>query len=196
MTVDLFSQSLPVELHERMFLRDFAHHSLRDPRSVSQSRKVQLPHFSAPAHVVHQVESVSFAANKSHEPHPVASNLAVVYCTSTTGFNICFVTRREIAPKALTLLQSFVRPLTAVLRVSRSNSPGRYANEFEFRHHFFNSVAFTERIEPLSLLFRAAATPACLDAAILRYASCRPTNSSVIHRTPQFIFRSLATSFI
>ena len=192
MTVDLFSQSLPVELHERVFLRDFAHHSLRDPRSVSQSRKVQLPHFSAPAHIVHQVESVSLAANKSHEPHPVASNLTVVYCTSTTSFNICFVTRREIAPKALTLLQSFVRPR---LRISHSNSPGRYANGFDFRHHFSNSVAFRKRIEPLSLLSRAAATPACLDAATLRYASCRATNSSVIHRTLQFIFRSAATSF-
>jgi hypothetical protein len=112
MTVDLFAQSLPVELYEWVFLRDLAHHSLRDSRSVSQSREVQLPHFSTPAHVVHQVESVSFAANKSHEPHPAASNLSVVYCTSTTTFNVCFVMPRDIAPEALTLSPSFKGLLT------------------------------------------------------------------------------------
>jgi hypothetical protein len=78
MTVDLLAQCAPVELDERVFLRDLAYHSLGYPRAVSQSRKVQLPHFSAAAHIVHQVESVSFAANESHTAHPATSNMTVV----------------------------------------------------------------------------------------------------------------------
>jgi hypothetical protein len=68
---------------------------------------VQLPHFSATAHVVHQVKSISFAANKSHEPHPAAPNMTVVYCTSTTAFNTGFIALLELASKALTLSLSF-----------------------------------------------------------------------------------------
>jgi hypothetical protein len=86
-----------------VLLGDLSHHAFRDPRAVSQTRKMQLPHFSASAHVVHQVKSISFAANESHETHPVTS-MPVVYCTSTTRCNVCFILPREIASKALTLL--------------------------------------------------------------------------------------------
>jgi hypothetical protein len=75
---------------------------------------VQLPHLSSTAHVVHQVESISFAANKSHEPHPATPNLTVVYCTSTTAFNTCFVASLELASKALTLSLSFFSLLTTL----------------------------------------------------------------------------------
>src|SRR5690242_14685061 len=66
----VFSQSSPVELHERVFLRDFLDNLLSDARALSQARQMQLPHFSASAHVVHQVERISFAANKSHDLTP------------------------------------------------------------------------------------------------------------------------------
>jgi len=78
MTVDLLAQRLPVKLHERMLLRDLAYHSLGDSRAVSQSCEMQLPHFAASAHVVHQVKSIPFAANESHTAHPATSNMSVV----------------------------------------------------------------------------------------------------------------------
>jgi hypothetical protein len=34
---------------------------------MSQASQVQLAHFIAAAHVVHQVEEISFAADKSHD---------------------------------------------------------------------------------------------------------------------------------
>src|ERR1700682_317752 len=64
---------------------------------------MQLPHFSGAAHIVHQVESVSFAANESHDAHLATSNMTVVYRTSTTRFNICFIPSPEFASKALPL---------------------------------------------------------------------------------------------
>jgi hypothetical protein len=33
----------------------------------SQPGQMQLAHFSAPAHIVHQVQRISFAADKSHD---------------------------------------------------------------------------------------------------------------------------------
>src|SRR5258707_2675892 len=103
MTVDLLAQCPPVQLDEWMFLRDLLYHPLRNSRAVAQSRQVQLTHFSAAAHVVHQIERISFAANKCHRTHSKTSNLAVVYFTSTTGFNVRLLLPREIAAKALTL---------------------------------------------------------------------------------------------
>src|SRR5258708_6410735 len=82
MTVDLFAQGPPVELHERVLLGPLAHDAFRDSRAVAESRQVQLPHFSAAAHVVHQVECVSFAANESHGTHPAMLDLSVGYCAS------------------------------------------------------------------------------------------------------------------
>jgi hypothetical protein len=108
MTVDLFAQSPPIELHERVLLRDLAHHAFRDSRAVSEPRQVQLPHFASPAHIVHQVEGIPFAANESHDDaHPATSNVPVVYFTSTTAFNMRFILSRESAPKALTLSLTF-----------------------------------------------------------------------------------------
>src|ERR1700758_1623082 len=101
MTVDLLAQSLPVEFDKRVLLRDLAHHSLRDPRAVSQSRQMQLPHFPAAAHVVHQVKGIPFSANESHTTHPATCNLSVVYGTSTTAFNVCFILPGPFASKAL-----------------------------------------------------------------------------------------------
>src|SRR6266436_7734284 len=103
MTVNLLAQCPPVQLDEWMFLRDLLYHPLRNSRAVAQSRQVQLKHFSAAAHIVHQVKRISFAANKCHHLHSKTSNLGVVYFTSTTGFNVRFILRYEIASKALTL---------------------------------------------------------------------------------------------
>jgi hypothetical protein len=101
--VDLFAQRPPVELHEGMFLGNLFDHSLCNSRTVTQPCQVQLLHFAAAAHVVHQVERISFAANECHNTYPVTSNLPVVYVTSTTAFNVCFIPLCKIASKALTL---------------------------------------------------------------------------------------------
>src|SRR6266436_7953035 len=63
---------------------------------------MQLPHFAAAAHVVHQVKGIPFSANESHTTHPATCNLSVVYCTSTTAFNVCFIPSGQFASKALT----------------------------------------------------------------------------------------------
>jgi hypothetical protein len=63
MVVELFAQSPPVELHERVLLGNFAHHPVRDTRMFPESRQVKLFHFFAAAHVVHQIKAVPFAAN-------------------------------------------------------------------------------------------------------------------------------------
>jgi hypothetical protein len=79
---------------------------------------VQLPHFSAPAHVVHQVESVSFAANESH--YTLTSlNLPVVYCTSTTGFNIRFLQSGKFAAKELSQLLRIRKFFVGLVEVPR-----------------------------------------------------------------------------
>jgi hypothetical protein len=66
----LFSQGSPIELHERVLLGDFANHFVRNSRAVSQASQMQLPHFIPAAHAVHQVEEISFAADKSHDVTP------------------------------------------------------------------------------------------------------------------------------
>jgi hypothetical protein len=103
MTVELLAQGPPVQLHEWMLFRDFFYHPFRNSRAVTQSRQMQLTHFAAAAHIVHQVERISFAANKGHQTHPATSNLPVVYFTSTTAFNVRFIPLRQNASKALTL---------------------------------------------------------------------------------------------
>src|SRR5436305_7064868 len=102
MIIDLLTQCPPIELDEWMLLRHFFDHPLRNARAVAQARQVQLTHFAAPAHVVHQVERVSFAANKCHHTHSQNSDLLVVYFTSTTVFNVRLLLPSETASKALT----------------------------------------------------------------------------------------------
>ena len=62
----LLAQSSPVELHKRMFLRNFLDDLLGNARALSQTRQMELLYFFAAAHVVHQVERIPFAADKSH----------------------------------------------------------------------------------------------------------------------------------
>jgi hypothetical protein len=50
-----------------MFLADFADNGVGDSRALAQTCEVQLLHFSAAAHVVHQIKHVSFATNESHD---------------------------------------------------------------------------------------------------------------------------------
>src|SRR5947209_5658307 len=101
MIVDLLSQSLPVKLHEGVLLGDFAYHSLRNPGAITESSQMQLLHFSAAAHIVHQIKRVSFSADKSHGLYLATLSISVVYLTSTTGFNNRFIQSREIASKQL-----------------------------------------------------------------------------------------------
>jgi hypothetical protein len=50
-----------------MLLGNFAHHSLGDLRVFPEACEMSLPNLLAPAHVVHQIELVPFAANKRHD---------------------------------------------------------------------------------------------------------------------------------
>ena len=63
-----------------MFFGNLANHLVGDARACSQPGEVHLLHFSAVAHVVHQVKGVPFSANESHDHHPVAlaSNCSVI----------------------------------------------------------------------------------------------------------------------
>jgi hypothetical protein len=49
-----------------MLFGNFPHHIIGNSRTGSETRQVELPHFSAATHVVHQVKRISFAADKSH----------------------------------------------------------------------------------------------------------------------------------
>jgi hypothetical protein len=63
----LFAQGSPIESHKRVLLGHFANHLVGNSRAISQASQVQLAHFIAAAHVVHQVEEISFAADKSQD---------------------------------------------------------------------------------------------------------------------------------
>jgi hypothetical protein len=58
-----------------MLLRNEFYDLIRDSSLFAKSRKVKLAHFSAPAHVVHQIERVSFAPNESHDLSPASSSV-------------------------------------------------------------------------------------------------------------------------
>src|SRR5215469_1985586 len=64
--IQLFAEGVPVEIDEGMFLGDFLDDVVRDTGTVAKTSEMELPNFSAAAHIVHQVVRVSFAANKSH----------------------------------------------------------------------------------------------------------------------------------
>jgi hypothetical protein len=50
-----------------MLLGNQAHHIIGDSRAGSQARQMELAHFSAAAHVMHQVKRIPFAADESHD---------------------------------------------------------------------------------------------------------------------------------
>jgi hypothetical protein len=50
-----------------MFLGYLPYHLVGDTRAYSEACQVNLLHFSAAAHIVHQKEGLSFAANESHD---------------------------------------------------------------------------------------------------------------------------------
>jgi hypothetical protein len=50
-----------------MLFGHFAHHVICNSRAGSETRQVELAHFTAAAHVVHQVKRISFAADESHD---------------------------------------------------------------------------------------------------------------------------------
>ncbi len=66
MTVQLIAQGFPVQLHEGMLFGNFPHHIIGNSRPGSETSQMELPHFSAAAHVMHQVKRIPFAADKSH----------------------------------------------------------------------------------------------------------------------------------
>jgi hypothetical protein len=62
----LRAQRFPIQLYERMLFGNFAHQVIGNSRTGSETCQMELAHFSAAAHVVHQVEGISFAADESH----------------------------------------------------------------------------------------------------------------------------------
>ena len=78
MGVELFTQSLPVEVHEGVLFGNFPDNAIGDASAVAEAGEVKLPHFSTAAHVVHQVERVSFAANEGHRLTPKTATLCSV----------------------------------------------------------------------------------------------------------------------
>jgi hypothetical protein len=77
LTIRLLAQRIPVQLYKGMFLGNFAHYLIRNVRAFSKAGQMKLPHFSAAAHVVHQIKRVSLPADKSHTS-PQATTSAVV----------------------------------------------------------------------------------------------------------------------
>src|SRR6201998_789063 len=66
LAAQLFAEGAPVEIDEGMLLGDCFYDVVGDPGAVTEAGEVELPHFSAAAHIVHQVVGVSFATDKSH----------------------------------------------------------------------------------------------------------------------------------
>jgi hypothetical protein len=66
LVIQLFAENAPIEFNEGMLFADFAYDLVCDASAVTEAGEVQLANFSTPAHVMHQVVGVSFAANKSH----------------------------------------------------------------------------------------------------------------------------------
>jgi hypothetical protein len=56
-----------------MFLGNFTYHLVRDASAFAEPSQMQLAHFSAAAHIVHQVVGIPFAANESHRTSPANS---------------------------------------------------------------------------------------------------------------------------
>jgi hypothetical protein len=50
-----------------MLLRYFLDDLIGNTRALSEPRQMKLQYFFAAAHIVHQVERIPFAANKSHD---------------------------------------------------------------------------------------------------------------------------------
>jgi hypothetical protein len=76
------------------------------------------------------------------------SNLLVVYCTSTTAFNVRFILARAFASKALTRSPQFLFPalLVAFAMGKSAFLTKRYAKQFGFLHHFSCFGPFVSRI--------------------------------------------------
>lgn len=70
LAVQLLAEGAPVEFHEGMFPGNFTDDVIGDAGSLAEPSQVNLAHFSAAAHIVHQVVGVPFAANKGHSPSP------------------------------------------------------------------------------------------------------------------------------
>src|SRR5262245_49467318 len=98
-----------------MFFRHFPNNRVGNFCAVTQTCQMQLAHFAAAAHIVHQVIHVPFAANKSHAPplgstssratQPATAKICsvwrVVYLPSTTGVNRLDASSQKKVPKRL-----------------------------------------------------------------------------------------------
>jgi hypothetical protein len=65
-----------------MLFGDFADNGVGNLCALAETREVQLLHFSAAAHIMHQIIGISFSANESHN---ITSNRA--FLCSVFGFH-------------------------------------------------------------------------------------------------------------
>lgn len=86
LAIDLFTQGTPVEFDERMLFGDFADDGIGDAGAFAEPGEMELAHFTAAAHVVHQVVGVTFTANKGHLPS--SANLPVFAADLPPGCSV------------------------------------------------------------------------------------------------------------
>src|SRR5579859_7997175 len=67
LVVQLFAEGAPVEIDEGMLLGDCLDDVVGDTGAVAETGEMELPQFSAAAHIVHQIVGVSFATDESHD---------------------------------------------------------------------------------------------------------------------------------
>jgi len=65
LVVQLFAQRAPVEIDEGMFLGDFLDDVVGDAGAVAETSEMELLHFSAAAHIVHQIVGVPLRRTKA-----------------------------------------------------------------------------------------------------------------------------------
>src|SRR6185437_7114479 len=72
--IHLLAQPRPIEIEKRMVANNLANHIVRDTRALPQSRQMELPDFSAAAHVMNQIVGLALAPNESHDRLPFAAS--------------------------------------------------------------------------------------------------------------------------
>src|SRR5258707_5756624 len=98
-----------------MLFGDFADNGISDFCALAKRCEVELLHFAAAAHVVHQIKRISCATNKSHDLTLKPALSSVVYLPSTTLVNIrCSLSSKSVLKELLFNLPSFHRDLSSL----------------------------------------------------------------------------------
>src|SRR5882724_10902967 len=97
-----------------MFPGYFADNGIRDFRALAEPGEVQLLHFSAAAHVVHQIIRISFAANESHGITSDRAFLCSVFCFHYTRQVRCSLPSKSVLKELTCNLPSFLWNLSSL----------------------------------------------------------------------------------